>query len=1033
MPSFLASGKLGDIIYALPTINALGGGTLYLTNRPPHAPVTPAMFEAIAPLLRAQSHIKSVSMHNGEKVDRKYDLTDFRSAYDGKKNLAEVQAIHLSPTHYIDMSLPWLELNRSEDPHDRPVFARSMSYRAPDWQFIWPEIMEENPGAVFIGTPEEHRDFTAKFGEIEYHNAANLLKAAQTIIDGSIFIGNQSAPYAIAEGLKHPSIQETCPSQPDCIFPRANARFISNLSQWEKDKRGKEMKFMLALQCFEEDAAQALELTRLLVEIEPEMRPDIEFALIHTRKVPRSTASAILDAARARFPNVVAIQSRRFGTGWPMGCNDLWQDGMAQIEENSRIKAEAIFTFEPDCVPMRPDWINVLKAEWRRAKARGKECVGHIHYEPRPHINGNAVFARGILNRHKELYGCSATTGWDVEHGPLLLKLGEDTAAITQVYKTRDQVTAEWLKDQRKDGIVPAIVHGIKNNSGIKAVRSMMATDTFGEQPVDLAPIDKSGSVLISILCLNRLEFTNRCIESVLANTGGEFKIIVHDNGSDDGTGEYLREMAYKRPDEKITVTSSQENTGFIAPNNRAFKIAVRGEFRYFIALNNDTIVPPGWIEKLREPLDRLPKAALSGPMGTCATLNPDFHGFNGKDYEYVEGSCLCAKVEIVKQYGNLFSDYLDFIYGDDSDLSLRMREKGYSIHRVNFQLEHSRGETVMKQPEVKARCQQAQARNHTVLKKRWAHYLKVRRFDYPIIVKRTFAIGDVLLTTPIIRAIKEACPLSPIQVETKFPEVMRGNPNVKGCGVFTYDNGGGIAYSPFEDGILVDLDMAYENRPGMHILKAYEEVAREAIPGLGEIIPKTELFPSIGDDISGVMMANSAQLADGKKLCVIHCDKTDWPGKNYPSEKILIVASAMERMGFTIAWVGGKKYFDAPQGAIDLRGKTTITQLASVMRIAALFIGIDSFPMHCAQAMGCPTIGLFGVSSPECIMTEGSPHIGLVGDKSIPCCGQRHREKGTTFVNCDPACIESITVGQIIEAVEMLTKTPSSDIRRVP
>lgn len=49
--------------------------------------------------------------------------------------------------------------------------------------------------------------------------------------------------------------------------------------------------------------------------------------------------------------------------------------------------------------------------------------------------------------------------------------------------------------------------------------------------------------------------------------------------------------------------------------------------------------------------------------------------------------------------------------------------------------------------------------------------------------------------------------------------------------------------------------------------------------------------------------------------------------------------------------------------GVIDLCGKTTIKQLAAISEISALFFGVDSAPMHIAAAVGTPVIALFGPS----------------------------------------------------------------------
>ena len=74
--------------------------------------------------------------------------------------------------------------------------------------------------------PEEHEDFQKSFGKIEYYNIDNLLQIAEIINGSELFIGNQSAPMAIAIGLHKAYLQEYYPSHPDCVFPRSNGKYL---------------------------------------------------------------------------------------------------------------------------------------------------------------------------------------------------------------------------------------------------------------------------------------------------------------------------------------------------------------------------------------------------------------------------------------------------------------------------------------------------------------------------------------------------------------------------------------------------------------------------------------------------------------------------------------------------------------------------------------------------------------------------------------------------------------------------------------
>lgn len=229
MPNFKHSGDLGDIIYSMPTIRALGGGTVYLN--PTHGKVTKMTLVgamALAPLLEHQDYIDKVKIWNNENVD--YDIDSFRwtEGSDFIKRKVNLGYYNLADAQLDKFNLPRTEKDRAWISVDNVtkcdvVFARSARWNNPQvsWGRIWDQFHDRS---VFVGIEEEHKTFIEKFGDVPFVRTDNFLELARIIAGSTLFIGNQSSPYAVAEGLKVNSCLEVyCPS-PNCNFERPNLR-----------------------------------------------------------------------------------------------------------------------------------------------------------------------------------------------------------------------------------------------------------------------------------------------------------------------------------------------------------------------------------------------------------------------------------------------------------------------------------------------------------------------------------------------------------------------------------------------------------------------------------------------------------------------------------------------------------------------------------------------------------------------------------------------------------------------------------------
>jgi GT2 family glycosyltransferase len=223
------------------------------------------------------------------------------------------------------------------------------------------------------------------------------------------------------------------------------------------------------------------------------------------------------------------------------------------------------------------------------------------------------------------------------------------------------------------------------------------------EDPPTLA----AGSASIVVVTHGGLPFTRLCLESVLAHTGGrDFELIVVDNGSDDGTPDYLAKLAGR--DARVRILLNGRNLGFAPACNLGLGIA-GGE--NLVLLNNDTMVPPGWLGGLLPHLEN-PGVGLVGPVtnriGNEAEVPTDYRTWGefldlaGRRAEEHRGEwlevrtpamfCLAMRRQTYLRLGPLDERYEVGLLEDD-DYSDRARQAGYQLRCVEDVLVHHFGE----------------------------------------------------------------------------------------------------------------------------------------------------------------------------------------------------------------------------------------------------------------------------------------------------------------------------------------------------
>ncbi|MBI5058225.1 glycosyltransferase [candidate division KSB1 bacterium] len=246
--------------------------------------------------------------------------------------------------------------------------------------------------------------------------------------------------------------------------------------------------------------------------------------------------------------------------------------------------------------------------------------------------------------------------------------------------------------------------------------------------------------VSIVIPVLNNLEFTKQCLQSIFTTPGAAaYEVIVVDDGSTDGTTEYLPSLGGR-----VTAISLGCNRGFaIACNTGAAK--ANGEFIVF--LNNDTVVEPGWLDAMLNcargdksigivgNLQVFPDTDRVQQAGNVVGADGNFYSIyhdllpathtavsHSRAFQFVAGSCLMIVRNLFEQLGG-FDEGFHNSY-EDADLCLRAREAGKQVwYCAESRIRHFESKTVSGHAK--------QGPNHERFMARWRSKLKQDDLQY--------------------------------------------------------------------------------------------------------------------------------------------------------------------------------------------------------------------------------------------------------------------------------------------------------------
>ena len=168
--------------------------------------------------------------------------------------------------------------------------------------------------------------------------------------------------------------------------------------------------------------------------------------------------------------------------------------------------------------------------------------------------------------------------------------------------------------------------------------------------------------------------------------------------------------------------------------------------------------------------------------------------------------------------------------------------------------------------------------------------------------------------------------------------------------------------------------------------------------------------------------------VAAGDTLVYLHA-AARWQTKFWHQDRWAALADRLLGDGLRVIFGGSGRDRDYLTRIIERMGGAPILAAgeldlavsAALLKRTALYIGLDSGPMHMAALAGVPVVALFGPTHPERVGPYRVAHR-IVRDTRLPCLGCRKR-------SCDHlSCMAGITVDRVYEAAKHLLRGAPSE-----
>jgi GT2 family glycosyltransferase len=213
--------------------------------------------------------------------------------------------------------------------------------------------------------------------------------------------------------------------------------------------------------------------------------------------------------------------------------------------------------------------------------------------------------------------------------------------------------------------------------------------------------MSKEQIVTLMMVTYNRMNLTKRMLAGLFKTTKRPYNLVVVDNGSTDGTVEYLQNLnawhghvslgpiSMLEPSDtdlpnvqQFIFHKNEKNRGIAIGRNQCFKLADELNTDWYCTIDNDVELPEGW---LQECIDILQANKKYGAIGVNMEAKPypivEENGirFQSKPAGNLGTACMVFPKSLHKMLGFFNTEY--GIYGEeDADFGMRARVVGYKL-----------------------------------------------------------------------------------------------------------------------------------------------------------------------------------------------------------------------------------------------------------------------------------------------------------------------------------------------------------------